>query len=161
MTISFFKRVYLKTRHITLYGLLMAVLVFLLKWFQWRFLIIDNSMDIYIGLIAMSFTALGIWVALQMVNPQTETIVVEREICHAPAKDAVINEAELKKLNLSNREYDVLQLLTKGYSNAAIAERLFLSVSTVKTHVSGLFIKMEVKSRTQVIEKAQRLKITL
>lgn len=161
MTISFFKRVYLKTRHITLYGLLMAVLVFLLKWFQWRFLIIDNSMDIYIGLIAMSFTALGIWVALQMVNPKTETIVVEREICLAPAKDAVINEAELKKLNLSNREYDVLQLLTKGYSNAAIAERLFLSVSTVKTHVSGLFIKMEVKSRTQVIEKAQRLKITL
>ena len=73
--------------------------------------------------------------------------------------DIAINEAELKKLNLSNREYEVLQLLVKGYSNAEIAENLFLSLSTIKTHVSSLFIKMDVRSRTQAIEKAKRLKI--
>jgi ATP/maltotriose-dependent transcriptional regulator MalT len=74
--------------------------------------------------------------------------------------EPVIYEIELKKLNLSNREYEVLQLLTKGFSNSDIAEKLFLSLSTVKTHVSNLFMKMDVKSRTQAIEKAKRLKIT-
>ncbi len=160
MTMTFLKNVFLKTRHITLYGLLLAMLVFVLKWLQWRFLIVDNSLDIYVGLIAVFFTLLGVWVALQLVKPKVQTVVVEKEIYISPAEEPAINEAELKKLNLSNREYEVLQLLTKGYSNAEIAEHLFLSLSTVKTHVSNLFIKMDVKSRTQAIEKAKRLKIS-
>jgi Response regulator containing a CheY-like receiver domain and an HTH DNA-binding domain len=74
--------------------------------------------------------------------------------------DDTINEAELKKLNLTTREYEVLQLITQGYRNAEIAEKLFLSLSTVKTHVSNLFVKMDVKTRTQAVEKANRLRIT-
>ncbi len=144
-------------RHIILYGLILAILVFVLKWLQWKFLIVDNAIDIYIGLIAVFFTALGVWVAMQLVKPKTKTIVIEKEV---PEKFSV-NETELKKLDLSNREYEVLQLLAKGYSNADIANNLFLSVSTVKTHVSNLFLKMDVKSRTQTIEKAKRLKIIL
>ncbi|HEY0771028.1 MAG TPA: LuxR C-terminal-related transcriptional regulator, partial [Sphingobacteriaceae bacterium] len=70
-----------------------------------------------------------------------------------------LNETELKKLNLSSREYEVLQLLAKGNSNADLASKMHLSLSTVKTHVSNLFVKMDVKSRTQAIEKAKRLKI--
>ena len=160
MTMTFLKNVFLKTRHITLYGLLLAMLVFVLKWLQWKFLIVDNSLDIYVGLIAVFFTLLGVWVALQLVKPKVQTVVVEKEVYISPAEVPAINEAELKKLNLSNREYEVLQLLTKGYSNAEIAEHLFLSLSTVKTHVSNLFVKMDVKSRTQAIEKAKRLKIS-
>jgi ATP/maltotriose-dependent transcriptional regulator MalT len=72
----------------------------------------------------------------------------------------VLNEVELKKLNLTTREYEVLQQLSKGLSNAEIGEQLFLSLSTVKTHVSNLLFKMDVKNRTQAIEKAKRLKLT-
>lgn len=160
MTMTFLKDIWLKTRYITLYGLLMAFLVFVLKWSQWRFLILDNALDIYIGLIAVFFTILGVWIALQLVKPKVQTVVVEKEVYIQPSDDWTINEAELKKLNLSAREYEVLQLLAKGQSNAEIAENLFLSTSTVKTHASNLFVKMDVKSRAQAIEKAKRLKIT-
>lgn len=147
-------------KHIILYGLILAILVFALKWLQWRFLIVDNAIDIYIGLIAVFFTILGVWVATQLVKPKVHQIIVEKEV-FVPLDDFTINEDELKKLNLSNREYEVLQLLTKGHSNAEIATTLFLSISTVKTHISNLYTKMDVKSRTQAIEKAKRLKITL
>lgn len=142
-------------RPILLYGLILAVLSLILKALQWKFLIVDNSMDIFIGLIAVFFTALGIWIAKQLLKPKVETIVIEKEV---PQK-FVVNHAELEKLNLSTREYEVLRLMAKGMSNAAIAEQLFLSVSTIKTHVSNIFTKIDVKSRTQAIEKAKRLNI--
>ena len=146
-------------RHIILYGLILAILVFILKWLQWKFLIVDNAIDIYIGLVAVFFTVLGIWVATQLVKPKVQTVIVEKEVFVAQPEEFTINETELKKLNLSSREYEVLQLLAKGHSNTDIAESLFLSLSTIKTHVSNLYLKMDVKSRTQAIDKAKRLKI--
>lgn len=156
---GFIKRLYFRSRHLLLYGVLLALLVLLLKWLQWKFLIVDNSIDIYIGLIAIFFTMLGIWVATQLVKPKVEKLIVEKEVYIPQPQPFSVNEDELKKLNLSAREYEVLQLLAKGYSNAEIAKALFLSVSTVKTHVSNLFFKMDVKSRTQTIEKARRLRL--
>ena len=146
-------------RHIISYGLTLAILVFALTWFQWKFLIVDNAIDIYIGLIAVFFTILGVWVATQLSKPKVETVIVEKEVFVTQPEDFIINETELQKLNLSSREYEILQLLAKGHSNADIAETLFLSLSTIKTHVSNLYLKMDVKSRTQAIEKAKRLKI--
>ncbi len=146
-------------RHIILYGLILAILVFALKWLQWKFLIVDNAIDIYIGLIAVFFTVLGVWLATQLVKPKVETIIVEKEILVPQPEDFTINQTELKKLNLNNREYEVLQLLAKGHSNAEIATSLFLSISTIKTHVSNLYFKMDVKSRIQAITKAKQLKI--
>lgn len=146
-------------RHIILYGLILAILVFTLKWLQWKFLIVDNAIDIYVGLIAVFFTVLGIWVSRQLIKPKVETVIVEKEIIVTQPEEFIINDDELKKLNLNNREYEVLQLLAKGYSNAEIAGKLFLSVSTIKTHVSNLYFKMDVKSRTQAITKAKQLKI--
>jgi DNA-binding NarL/FixJ family response regulator len=136
-------------------------MVFALKWLQWKFLILDNSLEIYVGLIAVFFTALGIWVATQLVKYKVRTVVVEKEVYVSQPDETTVNEIELKKLNLTNREYEVLQLVSKGYSNSEIAESLFLSLSTVKTHVSNLLLKMDVKSRAQAIEKAIRLKITV
>lgn len=155
---SFYLRPEMK-RSIIIYGVLMAVLVFVLKWLQWKFVIVDNSLDIYIGLIAVFFTVLGVWVATQLVKPKIQTVVVEKEVYITQPQEFIINKTELEKLNLSTREYEILQLLGKGYSNAEIANTLFLALSTVKTHVSSLFIKMDVKSRTQTIEKAKRLRI--
>jgi DNA-binding CsgD family transcriptional regulator len=142
-------------KHIIMYGLIAAILIFALKWLQWKFLIVDNAIDIYIGLVAVFFTLLGGWVARQLVKPKVQTVVVEKEV---PEK-FIVNEAALNKLNLSPREYEVLQLLALGQSNTDIAENLFLSVSTVKTHIYNLYSKMEVKSRTQAIEKAKRLQL--
>ncbi len=156
---NFFKKIFLNSRHIILYGLLLAILVFTLKWLQWKFLIVDNSLDIYIGLIAVFFTILGVWLATHLVKTKVKTVVVEKEVYVETSDENRINESELKKLNLSSREYEVLQLLAKGYSNADIAETLFVSISTVKSHVSNLFVKMDVKSRTQTLEKAKRLNI--
>ncbi|WP_028668012.1 response regulator transcription factor [Runella zeae] len=153
---AFLKNLFLNTKHITLYGLLLAILVFFLKWLEWKFLIVNHSLDIYAGLIAVFFTLLGIWIATQLVKAKVQTVVIEKKVYLTPE---IINEDELAKLNLSNREYEVLQLLSQGNSNAEIADQLCLSLSTVKTHVSNLFVKMDVKSRTQAIEKAKRLNI--
>ena len=146
-------------RPILLYGLLLALLVFVLKWLQWKFLIVDNAIDIYVGLIAVFFTALGVWVANQLVKPKVETIIVEKEIILQPSENFLVDESALKNLNLNQREYQVLQLLAKGHSNADIANDLFLSLSTIKTHTSNLYLKMEVKSRTQAITKGKLLRI--
>ncbi len=144
-------------KHVILYALILAVLTFLLKWLQWKFLIVDNAIDIYVGLIAVFFIGLGVWMATQLAGKKV--VIIEEEVSITTSFESNIDENELKKLNLSSREYEVLQLLTKGYSNASIAESLFLSVSTVKTHVSNVLLKMNVKSRTQAIEKSKRLKI--
>jgi DNA-binding CsgD family transcriptional regulator len=152
---TFFKDI----EHIILYGSILAILVFALKWLQWKFLIVDNAIDIYLGLIAVFFTTLGIWVATQIMKRKVRTIVVEKEVFVPLPQQFAVNQAELKNLNFSNREYEVLQLLVKGYSNAEIATDLFLSLSTVKTHVSNLLLKMDVRSRTQIIARAKGLKI--
>jgi len=154
-----FKQILQRFRHILLYSVAMGVLVFVLKWLQWKYMVTDNSTDIYIGLIALFFTALGVWVASQLAKPKVQTIVVEKEV-YISQPDISIDQPALDQLGLSAREFEVLQLITRGCSNAEIADKLFLSLSTVKTHVSNLFVKMDVKSRTQAVEKANRLKIT-
>jgi DNA-binding CsgD family transcriptional regulator len=146
-------------KHIILYGLSLAVLVFVLKWLQWKFLIVDNAIDIYIGLIAVFFTILGIWISTHIAKPKIQTVVVEKEIVVKEPKAFVLNQTALEKLDLSNREFEVLEFMSQGYSNAEIAEKLFLSVSTIKTHISNLYDKMDVKSRTQAINKAKRWQI--
>lgn len=146
-------------QHIILYGLILAILVFALKWLQWKFVLVDNAIDIYIGAIALFFTILGIWVASHIMKPKVETLIVEKEVFVQSPETFTLNTAALQQLNLNSREYEVLQLLAKGHSNADIAADLFLSVSTIKTHVSNLYFKMDVKSRTQAITKAKQLKI--
>lgn len=146
-----------KSKRVILYGAAMAILVFFLKWLEWKYWISGNSIDIYIGMVALLFTAFGIWVANQIVKPKIQTVIVEKEVLVPTPAPNERNEAELSKLALTTREYEVLQLLVKGCSNAEIADRLFLSLSTVKTHVSNLLVKMEVKNRTQAMEKANRL----
>lgn len=146
-------------RHIMLYGLAMATLIFWLKWLQWKFLIVDNAIDIYIGLIAIAFTILGVWVANQFIKSRTQTVFVEKEIIVYQPKKFILNQRELKRLNLTKREYEILKLIVRGNSNADIADQLFLSLSTIKTHVSNLYAKMNVKNRFQAITMAKRMEI--
>ena len=145
-----------KYKHVFLYGIGLSSMLFLLRWMEWKFLVLDYAIDIYIGLIACLFTALGIWIALKLNKPKVKTLFVEKEIY---VSDFTVDARELERLNLRPRELQVLQMMARGLSNAEIGEQLFISLSTVKTHVSGLFEKMEVKSRTQAIDKAKKLRI--
>jgi two-component system, NarL family, response regulator LiaR len=144
-------------RHTILYGILMALLLFLLKWLELRLLIINYVIEIYIGFIAIIFTALGVWLALKLARPKT--IVVEKEIYRNSPGDFILNEKEIETLGLSKREMEVLELMAEGLSNQEIGERLFVSLNTVKTHTSNVFVKLDVKRRTQAVEKAKRLSL--
>lgn len=146
-------------KHIILYGISLAILILGLKWLKWNFLIVDNAIDIYVGLIAVVFTILGVWVATQLIKPKTETVIVEKEVIIHQPKEFVLNRSALEQLNLTNREYEILQLIVQGHSNAEIASHLFLSLSTIKSHVSNLYSKMDVKSRFQAISKAKEIEI--
>lgn len=141
--------------HIVLYGIAMAILILALKWLQWKYLVVDNANDIYIGLIAVLFTLLGIWVATQLIQPKTETVIIEKEVIIHQSDNFTVNQVELDKLHLTKREYQILQLLAEGHTNADIAAQLFLSLSTIKTHVSNLYAKMKVKNRIQAITWAK------
>ena len=154
-----YKEVNHEIRHILLYGFILSVLIFGLKWLQWNFLILDNAIDIYIGLIAVIFTFLGVWIASQSIRPKTERIIVKKQIFVHRPKAFTLNEMALKNLELTNREFEILQLIAKGHSNSKIADQLFLSISTIKTHVSNLFVKMNVNSRYHAITKAKELEI--
>ncbi|WP_147205983.1 helix-turn-helix transcriptional regulator [Segetibacter aerophilus] len=150
-------------RHALLYGFSMAAVLVLLQVVEYRFLLLRNSFEIYIATIAILFTLLGIWLASRLMRPkvktQIETIVVEKEVHVVATPSAEVNEAERAKLGLSTRELEVLVLMADGLSNQEIAERLFVSLNTVKTHTSKLFEKLDVKRRTQAVGKAKQLNI--
>jgi NarL family two-component system response regulator LiaR len=153
MTISFFNR----HKQTILYGVSLALLLFLLKWLELRLLIIHHSFEIYAGIIAVLFTALGIWLALKLSQPKVQTVTVEKPVYIDTSAPFVLNEALLIRLNMSRRELEVLQLMAGGLSNQEIAARLFVSVNTVKTHSARVFEKMEVNRRTQAVEQGRKL----
>jgi DNA-binding CsgD family transcriptional regulator len=151
------KHFLLKNKSTVAYSISLGFLLFLLKWLEFRFIIIDHSFEIYIGAIALIFTALGIWLALKLSKPKIETIVVEKEVYVPRTEEFVLNTTLVSQLELSKREMEILNLLAQGYSNQEIAATLFISLSTVKTHNQNLFEKLDVKRRIQAVEKAKRL----
>lgn len=148
-----------KHKAIIIYGISLALLLFLLKWLELRFIIFDHSFEIYIGFIAIIFTALGIWLALKLSKPKIETRVVEKEVYVTRNENFVLNTSLISQLELSKRELEILNLMAQGHSNEEIAAKIFVSISTVKTHNQNLFEKLDVKRRTQAIEKAKRLNL--
>jgi len=140
------------------YGLSLAILLLIMKWLEWRLVVIDNAFEYYAGVIALLFTVLGIWLATKLTRPKINTVIVEKLVV-VKATDFVLNEVELARLNLTRRELEVLQSMAEGLSNQQIAERLFLSLNTLKTHSSKVFEKLEVQRRTQAVEKARKLNI--
>ena len=138
-------------RTILLYGLAMALLIAILKYTDYRYFIRDIPLEVYIGLVAVMFTGLGIWAGLRLTRPR----IVEVEV-NGPFKR---NEMALKELGISKREFEVLELIAAGLSNQDIADRLFVSTSTVKSHVSNIFAKLDASRRTEAIAKAKEMRI--
>jgi DNA-binding CsgD family transcriptional regulator len=142
-----------------IYSIALALLLFLLKWLELRFIIFSHSFEIYVGFIAVIFTALGIWLALKLSKPKIETVVVEKEVYVSRNENFILDTSLVSQLELSKRELEILNLLAQGHSNQEIAAKLFVSLSTVKTHNQNLFEKLDVKRRIQAVEKAKRLSL--
>lgn len=153
------KNLLLKHKATIVYSISLALLLLLLKWLELRFIIFDHSFEIYIGFISVIFTGLGIWLALKLSKPKIETVVVEKEVYVNSNEDFVLNASLVSQLQLSKRELEILGLLAQGHSNQEIAAKIFVSLSTVKTHLQNIFEKLEVKRRTQAAEKAKRLQL--
>ncbi|MCZ8069758.1 MAG: response regulator transcription factor [Bacteroidota bacterium] len=136
---------------IVAYAVALAALIWLLKWLEFRFMVRDLSLEIYLTILAVFFTVLGIWAGLKLTRKKIVTITL--------GPDFILNEFELNKLGISKREHEVLEWMAKGLSNQEIADKLFVSLNTVKTHTSNLFLKLEVSRRTQAIQKAKQLRL--
>jgi DNA-binding CsgD family transcriptional regulator len=140
---------------ILVYGLVGGVLIAGLKLIEYRFLVVEHSLEIYGGIVALLFSMVGIWLGLKLTKTK-ETIVV-REVpvpVPMPATFAV-DDARREKLGITPRELEILALMAEGLSNREIAERLFVSENTVKTHSSRLFDKLQAKRRTQAVQKGK------
>lgn len=136
-------------RTILLYGLALALLVFFLKFIEYRFYVRDLSFEFYIGVVAILFSVLGIWAGLKLTRKKTIVL----------SPDFVLDESQMQKLGISKREHEVLQLMAKGLSNQEIADKLFVSLNTIKTHTSNLFLKLEVSRRTQAVQRGKELRL--
>jgi DNA-binding CsgD family transcriptional regulator len=134
---------------IAFYGLALAALVFVLKYVEYRYWIRDMRVEVYVGVVAVLFTALGVWVGSMLLEGK------KKEVQAAPR--SVPNQAVVRSLGISGRELEVLQLMAQGCSNQEIADKLFISLPTVKSHTSSLFIKLDVSRRTQAVHKAKEV----
>jgi NarL family two-component system response regulator LiaR len=153
-----FLRFLSRYKHIFLYGAALALLLLLLNWLEWKFIVMDRAIELYSGALAIVFTGLGIWLAIKLARPKWKTVIVEKEVY---VKPGTINEKELARLGLSARELEVLRLMAEGLSNQEIASRLFVSLNTIKTHSANIFEKLDVRRRTQAVDKAKKLNIIL
>lgn len=143
--------------HVLLYGLLGGALIVVLRLVEYRWLVLEHSLEIYGGLVAAIFAALGIWLGLRLSRPR-QTVVVREVPVPAPAA-FVRDQARLDSLGITPRELEILELIAAGLSNKEIAARAFVSENTVKTHSSRVFGKLGAQRRTQAVQlaKEQRL----
>jgi DNA-binding CsgD family transcriptional regulator len=134
---------------IILYGITLAALTALLKLIEYRYWFSDFSMELSFVVVALLFTGLGVWAGLRLTRRKIVLI----------NPDFQLDEAELERRGISKREYEVLELMAGGLSNQEIADKLFVSLNTVKTHSSNLFTKLGVKRRTEAIRRAKELRL--
>ncbi|HEY7233498.1 MAG TPA: response regulator transcription factor [Gemmatimonadaceae bacterium] len=137
---------------VLLFGLLGGVLIAGLKLIEYRFLVVEHSLEIYGGLVALIFSTCGIWLGLRLTRG--------RDVAASPSpvrasESFVVDGARLDALGITPREHEILELIAAGLSNREIAQKLFVSENTVKTHSSRLFGKLNAKRRTQAVQRAK------
>ncbi len=133
------------SRTVGLYALLMGAGAFALQWLEYQYTVKVFSTELYVVLIAIGFTVIGVWLG--------------NRLTAKPKQPFERNHRALDALGVSDREYQVLELLAAGHTNRQIAERLFVSTNTVKTHLSNLYRKLDVSRRTEAINKARELRL--
>ncbi|MEQ1517315.1 MAG: response regulator transcription factor [Usitatibacteraceae bacterium] len=144
-------------KHALLYGVLGGLLIAGLKLIEYRWLVVEHSIEIYGALVAMVFAAFGIWLGLRLTRHK-ETIVVREVEVPAPV-EFVRDEKRVASLGITPRELDILVLMAEGLSNKEIAARVFVSENTVKTHSSRVFDKLGARRRTQAVQLGKELRL--
>ena len=142
-------------RAVLLYGLAGGLLIAALRMIEYRFLVVEHSLEIYGGLVALIFVVLGIRLGLTLTK--TKEVVVVREVPVPANEPFVRNDAKAAELGITPRELEILERIAAGLSTRQIAEALFVSENTVKTHASRLFSKLEVNRRTQAVDVAKKM----
>ncbi len=136
--------------YVLLYGICGGILIAFLKFIEYRFIIIEHSIEIYGGLTAILFAGVGIWLGLKLTRKQE--VVVIKEVPVPAQQQFTVNEVKQRDLGITKRELEILSLIAQGLSNREIAEKLFVSENTIKTHSSRLFDKLSAKRRTQAVQ---------
>ena len=150
-------------RHVLIFGVVGGLLIAVLQYTEYRFVIIEHSVEIYGALVAVLFAAFGIWLGLRITRRREtvrETVVVREVLVPAevPALQPFApNTAHQQRLGITARELEILTLIARGYSNREIATQVFVSENTVKTHCSRVFDKLGAARRTQAVQRGKEL----
>lgn len=146
-------------KHVLLYGLLGGILIAALKLVEYRWLVVEHSVEIYGGIIAAVFACVGIWLGIKLTRHR-ETIVVREVEVLVPAPDNFVrDDKKLESLGITPRELEILELIAAGLSNNEIAERVHVSENTVKTHSSRVFYKLGARRRTQAVQLGKEFRL--
>jgi two-component system, NarL family, response regulator LiaR len=146
---------------VLIYGLLGGVLIAALKLVEYRFLVVEHAVELYGGIVAAIFAALGIWLGLTLTRPKDRLVVrevpveVRVEVPVRASEPFVADPAAVRRLGITPRELEILQAIAAGLSTREIAERLFVSENTVKTHASRVMAKLDARRRTQAVQIAK------
>lgn len=144
---------------VLVYGILGGVLIAALKLVEYRYLVLEHSLEIYGGLVALIFSGLGIWLGLKLTREKVVVrevpVRVEIRVPVAAMGAFARNDERLAQLGITPRELEILEAMAAGLSNREIAARLFVSENTVKTHAARVFDKLSAQRRTQAVQRAK------
>ena len=149
-------------RHVFIFGLVGGLLIAILQYTEYRFVIIEHSVELYTALVAILFAAFGIWLGLRITRSREiirETVVVKEVLVQAdPTPEPFASKtAHQQTLGVTARELEILTLIARGLSNREIATQLFVSENTVKTHCARVFDKLGAARRTQAVQRGKEL----
>ena len=150
-------------RHVLIFGLVGGLLIAILQYSEYRFVVIEHSVELYSALVAILFATFGIWLGLRITRRREtvrETVVVREVLvsAEAPALEPFApNMAQQQTLGITARELEILTLIAQGFSNREIATQLFVSENTVKTHCARAFDKLGAVRRTQAVQRGKEL----
>ena len=145
-------------KQLAIYGICGGLLIASLQFMEYRFLIVDRSFAVYATIVAAAFAATGLVLGSRLTRKQIVVQHVEVPVV-IPAGPFVADQARLDALGITPRELEVLQLIAEGLSTKEMAERLFVSENTVKTHTSRVFDKLGASRRTQAVQFAKHQRI--
>ena len=142
---------------VVLYGLLGGVLIAALKLIEYRYLVVEHSIEIYGAIVALIFSTVGIWLGLKLTRRQVivREVQVPVEVPVRMTGPFVADVERIRQLGITPRELEILEAIAAGMSTREIAGKLFVSENTVKTHSSRLFEKLNAKRRTQAVQIAK------
>ena len=154
---------FIMKRHVLIFGLVGGLLIAVLQYTEYRFVVIEHSVELYGGLVAILFAAFGIWLVLRITRRREtvrETVVVREVLVPAAARALepfAPDAAQQQSLGITARELEILTLVAGGFSNREIATQLFVSENTVKTHCARVFDKLGAARRTQAVQRGKEL----